>query len=735
MSKDIIVLLILLLSINIIETENVQAESMPESLATGASNAISSSENNGFKILGIDSITFPEIKINLLIDKSCAMAGNLKKENFKVQENGNDATINDFYFTGKATDQMLDLAIVFDDTGSMGQEISVMKSKVEDLTDTLKVSGIDAVYSLVSFRDNLSVNTEWTNDSKVFKKQINSLRAKSGDDEPEFSLDAIEAVLSMGFRPDAQKVILVITDAHAHYRDDGSKVQSKYTKEEIEKDLKASGAIFILVSSTFDKPSTYVDLKGIANDTPNIWIDINSVDFSTILEKFQGIPTGTYAIEYTSPDQTPSENRAALVSVNVPGCVDGSASSSYITPGSALIESDSSAIINETALSAPIIATQTTGAHAESWNKTFGSKLDDLGEDVTQTSDGGYIITGQTNSSGYGTGTGDVWLIKTNAIGEKMWDKTFGGEGEDKGKSIQQTKDGGYIIAGYTDSFGAGKRDAWIIKTDSLGQILWEKTFGGPNNDAAYSVQATNDGDLIIAGSTESFGAGKAGASDVWIIKTDSSGNNLWDKTFEVTYRTKHQLAVAESIQETSDMGYIITGKTSGYSDIENLLVIKTDAEGNEVWKKLFTYENGTHTGYSVYETKDKGYFVAGVLTPNVWLIKMDSSGNKLWEKFFRKGEWAAPPSAAYSAEECIDGGHIIVGEGSEDLDDHILLIKIDSSGNMQWERTFGGRVSESGRSVRQTNDGGYIIVGYTTSFGAGYMDVWLIKTEANGNV
>ena len=317
-----------------VTTVDAQALPMPNSPAGSASTAIASSENNDVKILGLDFAAFPKIKVNLVIGKSYAVIKNLKKENFSVMENSTNVAIDDFYFTGNASGQKLDLAVVFDDTKSMSEEISAMKSKVNGLTDQINGSGVDCNYALVTFKDCYSVKTNWTNDPAVFESSVNSLQENGGDDEPEVSLDAIAAVLTMGFRPDAQKVILVITDAHAHYKNDSSAF-SNYTKEDIEKSLKDSGAILIPVSPTFNKSSTYLDLSEVANDISCMWIDIDFADFSTILEQFQDILTGTYVIEYTSPSQMPSENRTVLAFVNAPGCVVGSASCTYITPDSA----------------------------------------------------------------------------------------------------------------------------------------------------------------------------------------------------------------------------------------------------------------------------------------------------------------------------------------------------------------------------------------------------------------
>jgi len=194
------------------------------------------------------------------------------------------------------------------------------------------------------------------------------------------------------------------------------------------------------------------------------------------------------------------------------------------------------------------------------WEKTFGGSGSAHGRSVQQTTDGGYIIAGWAAS----ISASDVYLIKTDSGGNKLWEKTFGGSGDDHGLSVQQTNDRGYIIAGYTGSFGAGGYDVYLIKTDSGGNKLWQKTFGGSDSDEGYSVQLTTDGGYIIAGSTYSFGAGRY---DVYLIKTDSGGNKLWEKTFGGSERDR-----GYSVQLTTDGGYIITGSTksfgAGYADV-----------------------------------------------------------------------------------------------------------------------------------------------------------------------
>jgi hypothetical protein len=282
----------------------------------------------------LDPTSFPAVKINDFVNTTCAKSGYLKKEDFNIQENSKYVAIDNVYFTGNASGRKLDLAIVFDDTGSMGKEIGAMKSKVEDLTTQIQASGMDARYALVTFTDEISVKTNWTSDPEIFKQAISALQPRGGDDEPEDSLDAIENIISMQFRNDTQKAILVITDAHAHFRGDGTSY-SKYTKEEVKRDLKDNGIIFIPVSPSFEISSGVTDLRDVANEIQSMWIDINSAaDFANILDQIRRIITGTYVLEYTSPDLTPGTYRNVTVMVNSQLCdgAVGSANTTYRSP-------------------------------------------------------------------------------------------------------------------------------------------------------------------------------------------------------------------------------------------------------------------------------------------------------------------------------------------------------------------------------------------------------------------
>ena len=361
------------------------------------------------------------------------------------------------------------------------------------------------------------------------------------------------------------------------------------------------------------------------------------------------------------------------------------------------------------------------------WTKTFGGTDNDGGVSVNQTFDGGYIIVGYTNS--FGAGSSDVWLIRTNTIGDTLWKKTFGGVSIDGGMSVQQTMEGGFITVGGTESYGNGGSDIWLIKTDSFGDTLWTKTFGGSQDDYGYSVQQTTDGGYSVIGVTGSFGAS---SSDAWLIKTDASGDTLWTRTFGGSYND-----YGTSFQQTTDGGYIITGFTGYYVGVPesgDLWLIKTDADGDTLWTK--TYGGSSFdAGNAVQKTADGDYIIIGQTysfgtgSSDAWLIKSDTLGNTIWTKMFGGGTDDYPMSVQQTAE----GGYIIAGytysfgAGSAD----VWLIKTDSFGDTLWTKTFGGISNDHCNSVKQTSDGGYILSGGTTSFGfgAGYDDVWLIKT------
>jgi hypothetical protein len=327
-------------------------------------------------------------------------------------------------------------------------------------------------------------------------------------------------------------------------------------------------------------------------------------------------------------------------------------------------------------LSVSLVALFTQSAHAQvRFAKTYGGGDWDYAYSVQQTSDGGYIVVGSTAS--FGAGYENIFLIKTDANGNISWAKTYGGTEYDRASSVQQTSDGGYIVAGYTFSFGAGS-DVFLIKTDANGNISWAKTYGGTDWDWASSVQQTSDGGYIMAGYTGSFGAG----GDILLIKTDANGDIIWAKTYGGTSYDE-----AYSVQQTSDGGYILAGETRSFGAGDyDIFLIKTDANGNIIWAK--TYGGTSYDyAYSVQQTSDGGYIMAG---------ETNSFGAGFYDAF---------------------------------------LVKTDANGNIIWAKTYGGTYGDRAYSVQQTSDGGYIVAGWTESFSAGSVDIFLIKTDASGNI
>ena len=315
------------------------------------------------------------------------------------------------------------------------------------------------------------------------------------------------------------------------------------------------------------------------------------------------------------------------------------------------------------------------------------------------------------------------------------WTKTFGGPSYEDGMSIQQVSDGGYIMTGNTHSYGNG--GAWLVKTDAYGNKLWDKVFGNSTFHFGSTVQQTRDGGFILTGRTN------YGGKDAWLIKTDAQGDIIWDKSFEDSF--------GASIQQTSDGGYIITGSKS--ESFTSAWLIKTDADGKKIWERTFSESSEiTSEGRSVQQTCDGGYIIAGTITNwlpdtrnatlnytpmifnnDIWLIKTNERGYIQWDKTFG----GSGNDRGRSVQQTREGGFIITGDtksygaGGEDL----WLIKTDADGNMLWDQDFGGQDEDEGYFVQQTSDGGYIITGVTNfRLYADRADAWLIKTDANGN-
>lgn len=353
-------------------------------------------------------------------------------------------------------------------------------------------------------------------------------------------------------------------------------------------------------------------------------------------------------------------------------------------------------------------------AHAQiAFQKTYGGELDDYGNSVRQSTDGGYIIVGSTES--YGAGGSDVYLIKTDNTGDTLWTRTIGGADYEGGSSVQQTSDGGYIITGYAPDTSFGSV-VYLIKTNGNGSVLWEKGF---ESGDGFSVYETNDHGYIICGT--------ANGSYLSLIRTDSSGTALWVKYMTVGWNDE-----GYSVQQTNDGGFIVAG-TYWYSGGYYAHLVKTNASGNILWSKLFNSGATNYICYSLDQTSDGGFIMSGYSNGDALLIKTNGNGIVLWTKTY---DFPGMQVVGYGVEQAGDNGFIISCSNSAATTRNPILLKTDSVGNFSWAKEYLGNVDASTvilPQVEQTTDGGYILICSTDSFGAGGTDVYLIKTDGNG--
>jgi uncharacterized delta-60 repeat protein len=357
----------------------------------------------------------------------------------------------------------------------------------------------------------------------------------------------------------------------------------------------------------------------------------------------------------------------------------------------------------------------------------IGGSNNDFANSIIQSSDGGYVVAGYTNSFG---GSYDFYVVKLYSSGSVAWTKTIGGSGDDQANSVVQSSDGGYIVAGYTTSFGASGADMYVVKLGSGGNVQWTKTIGGSDDDFANSVIQSSDGGYVIAGYTQSFGAG---GYDFYVVKLDGSGNVVWTKTIGGSNSD-----VANSIVQSSDGGYVVAGETLSFgASGRDIYVVKLDSSGNIVWTKTI---GGSRDDFanSVIQSSDGGYVIAGYTQSfgaggwDIYVVKLDSSGNVIWSKTIGGGD----ADVAYSIIQSSDGGYIVIGRtqsfGAGGYD--VYVVKIDSSGNVLWTKTIGGGSVDEARSITQSSDGGFAIAGYTQSFGAGSYDIYVVKMGPLGD-
>ena len=368
--------------------------------------------------------------------------------------------------------------------------------------------------------------------------------------------------------------------------------------------------------------------------------------------------------------------------------------------------------------------------------KVFGGSNNDYGYSIVETADGGFVVTGYMDSLGNNS---QVYLLKTDSNGNLLWEKNFGESGYYRGQSVIETTDRGLVVTGSYGPSSGGRSQCYLLKTDSAGNILWEKNFGDSTYTNGYSVIETADGGLVVTGDTWSL----SNLSQVYLLKVDSTGNRLWEKNFSGSSEDVGQSGY--SVVETTDGGLVVTGCTEFIdNDLDNdhieLYLLKIDSTGNRLWEKNFSGSSEDvgqkfDSGYSVVVTSDGGLVVTGCTSSfgncsQVYLMKTDSNGNLLWEQSFG----STSCGHGNSIIETVDSGLVVTGyKESFGNNYQVYLLKTDPDGNLLWENNFGGSSHDIGYSIVETKNGYLGVVGNTTSFGNG-SQVYMIWTDSEGN-
>ena len=366
---------------------------------------------------------------------------------------------------------------------------------------------------------------------------------------------------------------------------------------------------------------------------------------------------------------------------------------------------------------------------AVGFEKVFGGPDLDRGVFVTPIEDGGYIAVGVTKT--FGAGDEDVYLVRTSSEGELLWFKTYGGIDQDYGWSVRETPDG-FVLAGFTKSFGAGGFDCYLIKTDSTGVVDWSRTFGGATDDRCWGMALTSDGGFALVGETTSSGTGE---QDCFLVKTDAQGEESWSQTFGGEKGDRcFSIAVAD------DGGYILAGQSysEGAGD-RDVYVLKTSAAGELQWSKTFGGA-ASDVGHSITRTSDGSFMVTGYTTSlaemgdDPYLIKIDMHGEVQWTRVLPM----QGINHTLTGDLGTDGGFCLAGfsEYPDKRANAALLVKTDPEGHLHWHRDV--LLTDSGQSLgytaKATPDGGCIFTGHTTVNSAGSLDLLLVKVNGGGH-
>jgi len=368
-------------------------------------------------------------------------------------------------------------------------------------------------------------------------------------------------------------------------------------------------------------------------------------------------------------------------------------------------------------------------AKVQTFQKIYGGRGDDEINKFIPTPDGGYLAAAYSTSCT--SADIDVCLFKTDSAGTLQWARNFGDSESDYG-SVGIADATGYLLVGYTDVPGR-EQDMFLARTDLLGHIQWKKTYGGIGNEFGGIIHRTLDGNYVITGNTTSFGSG---TYDGFLMKTDSTGNVLWFRTYA---RMPEQTDLCNDVLEESDGSFIMTGATYEWGD-HDMMLVKTDPFGNLIWSKKYSLPY-QEMGNRVVKASNGDYFIVAESGPTTTdraavLYRVDPAGNLIWTKTYRSPISGRTFNSARGVAALPDGGIVIVGKwDGSGLDNNSsgFILKADSNGNVAWCREYSGSNTEFSWSVYQTNDGGFVLGGLTDNSGNGGKDCYLVKTDENG--
>jgi hypothetical protein len=359
------------------------------------------------------------------------------------------------------------------------------------------------------------------------------------------------------------------------------------------------------------------------------------------------------------------------------------------------------------------------------WENSFGGNGFEHCYAAAPSGDGGYVLAGWTDS--FGRGEQDMYLAKLNAKGEKEWESVFGGNRDDYCESVCHTRDGGYILSGYTQSFGAGDYDMYLVKTDSQGRLEWQKTFGGKDYDVCWSVEQTRDGGYILGGDTRSFGPD----CDMFLVKTDFSGELEWQRTCggpENDY--------CQAVHQTADGGFVLGGDSETmvrpHHYNSDMFLVKTDPAGQVEWQKRFGGP-GSDGCFALQQTRDGGFILAGdyqaseTSSYDIYLVKTDSRGGLQWQRTYGGQGW----DDAHAVVQTGESDYLVAGYSESFTDGNFdaYLLKIDACGNTCWSASLGGQGNQFAYAVLEPASGKWLLAGYSEP-GNGGDDVWLAGTS-----